>query len=81
MPAFPDGLEIDHIKPLNGTMASFAEQLLVCTGQSDWASRIEEENAGENLVADVKELVGRGGIYSDVRPRHRLPSLYCSNQY
>lgn len=73
MPEFPEGLEIDHSKPLNGTMAPYAEQLLVCTGQPDWLSRVEEENGGDNLIADVKELVGRGGIYSDVRPPPRPP--------
>lgn len=73
MPTFPDGLEIDHKKPLAGTMASYAEQLLVCTGQRDWTSRVEDENGGENLVADVKELTGRGGMYADVSPQATKP--------
>jgi hypothetical protein len=47
-------------------MAPYAEQVLICTGQSDWKSRIEDENDGDNLAADLKELLGRGGIYSDV---------------
>jgi hypothetical protein len=62
----PEGLEIDHSKPLNGTMAAYAEQVLICTGKPDWPSRIEEENSGDNLAADIKELMGRGGMYSDV---------------
>ena len=62
----PEGLEIDHSKPLNGTMAAYAEQVLICTGQDDWVSRIEEENSGDNLAADLKELMGKGGTYSDV---------------
>jgi hypothetical protein len=62
----PEGLEIDHSKNLNGTMAAFSEQVLICTGKDDWLSRIEEENSGDNLAADIKELLGRGGIYSDV---------------
>lgn len=62
----PEGLEIDHSTPLNGTMAPYAEQVLICTGQRDWKSRIEDENDGDNLAADLKELLGRGGIYSDV---------------
>lgn len=66
MPSFPAGLEIDYSKPLDGTMPTYAEQLLVCTGQPDWTSKIEEENSGDNLAADVKELLGRGGTYSDV---------------
>lgn len=48
-------------------MAPFAEQVLICTGKRDWKSRIEDENGGDNLAADLKELLGRGGIYSDVR--------------
>lgn len=70
----PEGLEIDHAKSLNGTMAAYAEQVLVCTGKDHWLSRIEEENSGDNLAADIKELIGRGGVYSDVC----LPSLPCS---
>jgi hypothetical protein len=65
-PALPEGLKIDHNKPLNGTMAPYSEQILICTGQRDWKSRIEDENDGDNLAADLKELLGRGGIYSDV---------------
>jgi len=66
----PKGLEIDHSKSLNGTMAAYAEQVLVCTGKDDWLSRIEEENSGDNLAADIKELIGRGGVYSD--PYHNV---------
>lgn len=62
----PEGLEIDHEKSLNGTMAAYAEQVLICTGKDDWMSRIEDENAGDNLAADIKELLGRGGVYRDV---------------
>jgi hypothetical protein len=70
----PEGLDIDHSKPLNGTMAPYAEQVLICTGKDDWMSRIEEENSGDNLAADLKELMGRGGMYSDV-------FLYCSAHF
>lgn len=62
----PAGLDIDHKSPLNGVMTGYAEHVLVCTGQDDWASRIEEENGGDNLAADLKELFGRGGEYTDV---------------
>lgn len=65
-PEMPKGFEIDHSKPLNGTMAAYAEQVLICTGKPDWPSRIEEDNSGDNLAADIKELMGRGGMYSDV---------------
>ena len=62
----PEGLPIDYSKSLNGTMAPYATQLLICTGKDDWPSRIEDAEGGDNLAADVKELVGRGGDFSDV---------------
>lgn len=62
----PEGLPIDYEGKLNGLISGYAEQVLICTGRSDWPSRIEEDNSGDNLAADLKELVGRGGIYSDV---------------
>ncbi|OJJ43743.1 hypothetical protein ASPZODRAFT_102456 [Penicilliopsis zonata CBS 506.65] len=67
-PALPEGLPIDHDQPLNGTMAAYTQQILVCTGQKDWTSRIE--NDGENqgwgeLVRGLKRLMGRGGKYAD----------------
>ena len=65
-PALPDGLEIDHKNPLNGVMTAYHEHVLVCTGTESWPSRIEEDNSGDNLAADLKELMGRGGVYSDV---------------
>ena len=68
----PEGLDIDRTTPLNGAITGYAEHVLVCTGRDDWPSRIEEENSGDNLAADLKELFGRGGRLSDVRlPRLR----------
>ncbi|CAM1508094.1 Fc.00g049420.m01.CDS01 [Cosmosporella sp. VM-42] len=75
-PAMPDGLQIDHKSPLNGVMAGYSEHVLVCTGKDDWTSRIEEESGGDNLAADLKELFGRGGIYSD--PFHNISVLNSS---
>ncbi|KAG9231888.1 Sucrase/ferredoxin-like-domain-containing protein [Amylocarpus encephaloides] len=69
-PELPPSLPIDHKAKLNGTMAQYSEQILICTGKDDWLSRIEEENSGDNLAADIKELLGRGGIYSD--PYHNV---------
>lgn len=62
----PDGLDIDHKGKLNGLISNYHEQVLICTGSDDWPSRIEEDNSGDNLAADLKELFGRGGVYSDV---------------
>ncbi|RNJ56620.1 hypothetical protein D7B24_007109 [Verticillium nonalfalfae] len=72
----PPGLDIDHTSPLNGVISGYAEQVLVCTGRDDWASRIEEEDSGDNLAADLKELFGRGGAYSD--PFHNVSVLNAS---
>lgn len=65
-PELPEGLPIDHKSQLNGSMAPYAEQVIVCTGKDDWTSRIEDENSGDNLANDVKELLGRGGVFADV---------------
>lgn len=62
----PEGLEIDRSANMNGVMASYAEHVLICTGKDDWTSRIEDDESGDNLAADLKELIGRGGVYSDV---------------
>lgn len=65
-PELPDGLEIDRTSPLNGVMTAYHQHVLVCTGRDDWPSRIEEDDSGDNLAADLRELFGRGGRYSDV---------------
>lgn len=62
----PPGLPIDYKTPLKATLAPFKEQVLICTGKGDWKSRIEEEDGGDNLAADLKELLGKGGKYCDV---------------
>ncbi|KAF9892163.1 hypothetical protein FE257_002569 [Aspergillus nanangensis] len=64
----PEGLPIDYDQPLNGTMAAYAQQILVCTGQNDWTSRIENDGENQNwgdLVRGLKRLMGRGGRYAD----------------
>lgn len=72
----PANLPIDHKTPLNGLIGAYDEQVLVCTGTSDWPSRIEDGNSGDNLAADLKELFGRGGTYSD--PYHHISVLNAS---
>ncbi|KAI0100060.1 Sucraseferredoxin-like protein [Nemania sp. FL0031] len=75
-PEMPEGLPIDYDGKLNGLISNYAEQVLVCTGRNDWSSRIEDDNSGDNLAADLKELIGRGGIYSD--PFHNISILNSS---
>lgn len=65
----PDGQPIDYEQPLNGTMAAYAQQMVICTGQRDWTSRIEDDGADKNwgtLLRGLKKLLGRGGKYADV---------------
>ncbi|GLI79332.1 hypothetical protein PoHVEF18_007662 [Penicillium ochrochloron] len=64
----PEGLPIDHEHVLNGTMVGYAQQLIVCTGQRNWTSRIEDDGKDQgwgNLVRGLKSLMGRGGPYLD----------------
>ncbi|KAL4914255.1 Sucrase/ferredoxin-like-domain-containing protein [Aspergillus aurantiobrunneus] len=67
-PSMPEGLPLDHDHPLSGTMAAYAQQIVICTGQSDWTSRIEDDGKGRSwgeLVRGLKGLLGRGGPYAD----------------
>jgi len=72
----PEGYPIDHKGNINGLISNYAQQVLICTGKDDWASRIEDDNDGDNLAADLKELVGRGGVFSD--PFHNISILNSS---
>lgn len=70
----PEGLPIDHEQALNGTMVAYAQQLIVCTGQRDWTSRIENDGKDQgwgNLVRALKQLMGRDGPYLNVRERNQ----------
>lgn len=71
----PEGLAIDHKTNLNGLISNYAQHVLICTGKDDWPSKIEEDNSGDNLAADLKELIGRGGVYNDVSPPFLLSSF------
>ena len=71
----PEGLPIDHNQPLNGTMAAYAQQILICTGQGDWTSRIEDDGKNQGwgeLARGLKRLMGRGGRYADVSCPHSI---------
>ncbi|KAH7363064.1 putative mitochondrial translation optimization protein [Plectosphaerella cucumerina] len=71
-----EGLDIDQTGKLNGVMSPYAEQVLICTGRDDWPSRIEDDDSGDNLAADLKELFGRGGEFRD--PFHNVSILNAS---
>ena len=63
----PADLDIDCEQSLNGTMAAYSEQVLVCTGRGDWKSKIEDEE-GEHgeFVRQLRALLSRGGKFCDV---------------
>ncbi|KAK3939562.1 Sucrase/ferredoxin-like-domain-containing protein [Diplogelasinospora grovesii] len=75
-PELPEGLDIDHKTNLNGLIPNYTQHVLICTGKDDWPSRIEDDNSGDNLAADLRELVGRGGVFSD--PFHNISVLNSS---
>lgn len=66
----PSGLDIDREKNLNGSMAPYAQHVVISTGKSDWTSRIEDDGQGipwGDFGRQLKAMLGRGGKYSDVR--------------
>src|SRR5271154_2836632 len=66
----PAGLNIDREKNLNGSMAPYAQHVVIPTGKSDWTSRIEVDGQGTpwgDFGRQLKAMLGRGGKYSDVR--------------
>jgi len=71
----PEGLDIDRKNVLNGTMSPHAQHLVVSSGRSDWASKIEDERATAvwgRFTAEIKGLLGRGGEFHDVCSRSQL---------
>lgn len=74
----PPGLEIDRESRLRGVFVPYKEQVLVCSGRADWASKVEEE---EGVVGDVvralKGMFGKGGQFRDVS--FFSPSLLLSS--
>ncbi|KAL3479460.1 Sucrase/ferredoxin-like-domain-containing protein [Aspergillus californicus] len=67
-PSMPKGSPLDYDHPLSGTIAAYAQQIVICTGQRDWTSRIEDDGKGKSwgeLVRGLKRLMGRGGPYAD----------------
>lgn len=57
-------------------ISNYAQQVLVCTGKDDWPSKIETEDEGDNLAADLRKLIGPKGVYSD--PFHNISVLNAS---
>ena len=63
----PEGLDIEREQNISGSIASYAEQILISTGRSDWPSKIEEESSAEGaFVRQLRNFLLRGGKYVDV---------------
>ena len=62
----PAGLDIEREQSLNGSMAAYAEQVLISTGKPDWTSKTEDETDAV-FLRQMKKFLGRNGKYSDVR--------------
>jgi hypothetical protein len=63
----PPDLEIDHKVSLLNTMAAYSEHVILCTGQEDWHSNIEQdEGATGKFVKGLKGVIGKGGQGFDV---------------
>jgi hypothetical protein len=78
----PQDLDIDRSIDLNGTMAPYAEHLIVPSGQADWTSKIEDERDTApwgQLTANVKKALSQKGDFHDVR--NKLNHVYESLTY
>ena len=63
----PEGLVIEREQNINGSMAAYAEQILISTGRSDWPSKIDEEEGPQGaFVRQLRNFLLRGGKYVDV---------------
>lgn len=55
----PDGLEIDRDSKM--TFSPYRQHIVVCTGQNDWASKIELDVNTSPLTRHLKALLGPQG--------------------
>ncbi|KAL9007441.1 MAG: hypothetical protein Q9173_007289, partial [Seirophora scorigena] len=63
---FPQGLQIDHRKPLINTVASYNQHIVIASGENDWPSRIEtDESAAGALAKALKDMIGVKGDWFD----------------
>ncbi|KAK0365978.1 Altered inheritance of mitochondria protein 32 [Friedmanniomyces endolithicus] len=67
----PPGLDIEREQDLNGSMPTYAEQVLISTGRSNWPSKIDEDEGEDSaLVRQLRKNLLRDGKYSD--PYHNI---------
>lgn len=73
----PLGLDIEREQGINGSMPTYAEQVLISTGRDDWKSRIEDEEEAV-LVRQMKHFLLRNGKYSDVSQAYKKHSAHLT---
>lgn len=56
----PEGLDIDHKKPLTGTVPRYARHVVIRTGRDDWSSRIEDEESSVQALQGSEQEEGPG---------------------
>ena len=64
----PSGLDIKTEGPM--TMPPYSQHVIVYTGRADWPSKIEKQDTQDlsgNPAKTLKQLLGLGGKYHDVR--------------
>ena len=54
----PENLDIDHEQPLAGKVPLYDQHLILCTGKTDWTSRIEDDEGG-SLIKGLKQYIAR----------------------
>ncbi|CAO3633585.1 unnamed protein product [Cunninghamella blakesleeana] len=69
-PNYPSYLELDHESPLLGSMLPYGRHLMIGTGVSDWAERIEEDM--DTLAAQIHKVMTSDPIYMDQKPNGRI---------
>ncbi|KAI4086523.1 MAG: hypothetical protein LQ344_007473 [Seirophora lacunosa] len=63
---FPQGLRIDHGRPLINTVASYNQHIVIASGTNDWPSRIEtDEGAAGAMAKTLKDMLGVKGDWFD----------------
>ena len=68
--ATPSDLDVDRVTSLANSVPSYSQHIVIATGKNDWASKIElepeEADGGDNVAAELKRLLGRGGKLHNV---------------
>ena len=55
----PAGLAIDREKPLKKTVPPYTRHIVLCTGKSDWTSKIDDDPCVEPIIKRIREGLSR----------------------